>query len=75
LFNKPAPAGLGDLNPNSLEILANAKIEPNIVENSQGVRYQFERMGYFYRDNKHETDKPIFNRIVTLRDSWAKLDV
>ncbi len=74
LFNKPAPKGLGDLNPDSLEIIENAKIEPNIINDSQGIRYQFERMGYFYRDTTHENNKPVFNRIVTLRDSWAKLE-
>ena len=74
LFDKPDPKGLEDLNPNSLEIIENAKLEPNIVENSDGVRYQFERMGYFYRDKTYEQDKPIFNRIVTLKDSWAKLE-
>ncbi len=74
LFNKPAPKGLGDLNLNSLEIIENAKIEPNIINHSNGVRYQFERMGYFYRDTTHENNKPVFNRIVTLRDSWAKLE-
>ena len=74
LFNKPKPVGVGDLNPNSLEICSQAKIEPNIINADTEVRYQFERMGYFYRDKTHETDKPIFNRIVTLRDSWFKLD-
>ncbi|MCF6288342.1 MAG: glutamine--tRNA ligase/YqeY domain fusion protein [Proteobacteria bacterium] len=75
LFNKPKPVGLGDLNVNSLEIMPNAKIEPNIINTDKEIRYQFERMGYFYRDTTHEQDKPIFNRIVTLRDSWAKLDM
>ncbi len=74
LFNKPKPVGVGDLNPNSLEICSQAKIEPNIINADTEIRYQFERMGYFYRDKTHETDKPIFNRIVTLRDSWFKLD-
>ena len=72
LYNSKSPKGMDDLNDNSLEILEGAKIEPNIINNSEGIRYQFERMGYFYRDKTHETDKPIFNRIVTLRDSWAK---
>ena len=74
LFNKPAPIGVDDLNPESLSILNNAKIEPNIVNKSDNIRYQFERMGYFYRDKTHEQDKPVFNRIVTLRDSWVKLE-
>ena len=74
LFNKASPKGLGDLNSNSLEILENAKIETNVIGDSSGIRYQFERMGYFYRDETYEQGKPIFNRIATLRDSWAKLD-
>lgn len=74
LYNTKTPSGMDDLNEQSLEVLGNAKIEPGIIENAEGVRYQFERMGYFYRDQTHETDKPIFNRIVTLRDSWAKLE-
>ena len=63
---------MDDLNPESLVILENAKLEPGLLENSNGIRYQFERTGYFFRDETHETTKPIFNRIVNLRDSWAK---
>lgn len=72
LYNTVSPKGMDDLNPESLVVLENAKLEPGIVGISDDVRYQFERMGYFYRDKTHETDKPIFNRIVNLRDSWAK---
>ncbi|MCF6319536.1 MAG: glutamine--tRNA ligase/YqeY domain fusion protein [Proteobacteria bacterium] len=72
LYNVVSPKGMDDLNPESLHILKNAKLEPGVIESSIGVHYQFERMGYFYRDQTHETDKPVFNRIVTLRDSWAK---
>ncbi len=72
LFNVVSPKGMDDLNPESLLVLNNAKLEPGIIEHSNDVQYQFERMGYFYRDKTHETDKPIFNRIVNLRDSWAK---
>jgi len=74
LYNVVSPNDMKDLNPDSLQVLKNAKIEPGIVENSKGVHYQFERMGYFFRDETHETDKPVFNRIVTLRDSWAKIE-
>ncbi|VAW41927.1 Glutaminyl-tRNA synthetase [hydrothermal vent metagenome] len=74
LFNQPAPVGADDLNPESLEVLTTAKIEPNIIGNSLDIRYQFERLGYFYRDPTHEKNKPVFNRIVTLRDSWAKIE-
>ncbi len=72
LYNTKTPSGMDDLNEQSLEVLSTAKIEPHLVDGSEGVRYQFERMGYFYRDKTYETEKPIFNRIVTLRDSWAK---
>ena len=72
LYNVVSPKGMDDLNPESLTVLSHAKLEPGIVENSKGVHYQFERMGYFYRDPTHEKNKPVFNRIVTLRDSWAK---
>lgn len=72
LYNVVSPKGMEDLNPDSLTILENAKLEPGIVANSEGVHYQFERMGYFFRDKTHEKDKPVFNRVVTLRDSWAR---
>ncbi len=72
LYNVVSPKGMDDLNPDSLQVLENAKLEPGVIEISQGVHYQFERMGYFFRDETHEKDKPVFNRIVTLRDSWAK---
>lgn len=72
LYNVVSPKGMEDLNPDSLEVLENAKLESGLIEKSNGIRYQFERMGYFYRDETHETNKPIFNRIVSLRDSWAK---
>jgi len=72
LYNVVSPKGMDDLNPESLVILEKAKIEPGLLKNSIGVHYQFERMGYFYRDETHENNKPVFNRIVTLRDSWAK---
>lgn len=72
LYNVISPKGMDDLNPDSLTVLENAKLEPGVIENSQGVHYQFERTGYFFRDETHEKDKPVFNRTVTLRDSWAK---
>ena len=60
------------LNSNSLEIIKNAFIEPSL-KNATG-RFQFLRLGYFCRDNKgFSSDSPVFNRIVTLRDSWAKI--
>lgn len=63
-----------DLNPNSLEVLAAAKIEPSVKNASPGTRFQFLRMGYFCIDTRDTTrDKLVFNRVVALKDSWAKI--
>lgn len=59
------------LNPDSLKILTNCKLEPSLVKTAAGDRVQFERLGYFCRDNK-DNDQLIFNRTVPLRDSWGK---
>jgi glutaminyl-tRNA synthetase len=65
---------LTNLNPDSLEVLQSAKIEPSVRGAAPGTRYQFERLGYFCVDSKDSTDStPVFNRTVTLRDSWAKI--
>jgi glutaminyl-tRNA synthetase len=62
------------LNPNSLEILTSCKVEPSLAEAAPGIRYQFERLGYFCADAvDFSKDKLVFNRIVTLRDTWAKI--
>jgi glutaminyl-tRNA synthetase len=62
------------LNPNSLEILTNCMVEPSLADARPGNRYQFERLGYFSVDTKYNTpDSLVFNRIVTLRDTWAKI--
>ncbi len=62
------------LNPNSLEILKKCKVEPSLSAAGPGDRYQFERLGYFSVDTKDNTPESlIFNRIVTLRDTWAKI--
>ncbi len=64
------------LNPNSLEVIENAWVEPSIADDPAGNRYQFERLGYFISDV--EDSKPghlVMNRIITLRDSWAKEEV
>jgi glutaminyl-tRNA synthetase len=76
LFTVPDPGSDDDimehLNPESLEI-ADARLEPSLATATEAV--QFERLGYFCPDSRdHSTDKPVFNRIVTLRDSWAKLE-
>lgn len=76
LFTVPDPGSddnvMENLNPESLEI-ADARLEPSLVEVADAV--QFERLGYFCPDSAdHSADKPVFNRIVTLRDSWAKIE-
>jgi glutaminyl-tRNA synthetase len=61
------------LNPNSLETLTGAKLEPGLKDARQDARYQFERLGYFRADPKDsQRGKPVFSRIISLRDSWAK---
>ncbi|SVE33237.1 uncharacterized protein METZ01_LOCUS486091, partial [marine metagenome] len=60
--------------PDSLQILPNAKLEPSMVEPQESVTYQFERNGYFVKDDgRSSDDKLVFNRAVTLRDTWAKI--
>lgn len=75
LFTEENPDGdPANLNPDSLKILDNCLIEPDIVNFKPGDRFQFERQGYFYMDPISTTkDKMVFNRIVQLRDSWAKI--
>ncbi len=77
LFNKENPEEEQDftmaINPNSLKIL-NAKIEPFLINAKPGEKFQFERIGYFCVDTKYSSPgKPIFNRTVTLKDTWAKI--
>ena len=79
LFSQPTPGSdhpdknfLLDLNPNSMEILSQAWLEPNLINAEVGTAYQFERLGYFCLDSRDsKTDSMVFNRIVTLRDSWG----
>ena len=62
------------INPASLSVLSTCKLEPGLSEAKPGSRYQFERMGYFFVDPiDSKPGKPVFNRIVTLRDTWAKI--
>lgn len=73
LFKDESPEGLEDINPNSLKVINNALIEPAVVTEKPDERFQFERQGYFYADPIDYTDeKPVFNKIVGLKDSWAK---
>ncbi len=73
LYKNEAPEGLEDLNPNSLSIIKDAVIEPAVITEKADERFQFERQGYFYADPIDYTDEnPVFNKIVGLKDSWAK---
>jgi glutaminyl-tRNA synthetase len=63
-----------NLNPNSLEALTGCKVEPSLRDAVAGTRYQFERMGYFCVDSDSKTGKPVFNRTIGLRDTWAKIE-
>ncbi|HEV2330194.1 MAG TPA: glutamine--tRNA ligase [Verrucomicrobiae bacterium] len=75
LFTAPEPDATGDfkafLNPHSLETV-NAKCEPSLQDASSELRYQFERLGYFTLDKDSHTSQLIFNRAITLKDTWAK---
>ena len=62
------------LNPESLIRVANAQVEPSVLADPAGTRYQFERTGYFVKDADSTASRPVFNRTVTLRDSWAKVN-
>lgn len=80
LFSQPDPDAVPDgqdfistLNPQSLVVIADAKIEPSVANDPIGSRYQFERTGYFMSEVESSTpEKLVFNRIVGMRDSWAK---
>ena len=77
LFTKPDPSGgegfTADLNPQSLEVLNDARVEPALaVANNAADPVQFERQGYFVRDPDSTPDRPVFNRTVGLRDTFAK---
>ena len=79
LFTEPNPAVSKDgdykssLNPGSLEVLGRAVVEPSLAKALPGERYQFERKGFYFVDPVDSAEgKPVFNRIVTLRDTWAK---
>jgi len=81
LFSESNPADVKDgqdfkdyINPNSLETLTDCRLEPSLIEAAPGSRFQFERLGYFCVDTVYSTARrPVFNRTVTLRDTWAKI--
>ena len=64
---------LNFLNPDSLEVLPTCYAEPSLKDAATGSQYQFERLGYFCVDLDSASGKPVFNRVVALRDSWAKI--
>jgi glutaminyl-tRNA synthetase len=64
---------LAQLNPQSLEVLRGSKLEPSLASPAPGARYQFERLGYFCVDPDSTPGAPVFNRTVTLKDTWAKI--
>jgi glutaminyl-tRNA synthetase len=75
LFSKPVPDAANfaaDLNPQSLEVLEDARIEPAIAGTNSSEPMQFERQGYFVRDPDSTPDRPVFNRTIGLRDTFAK---
>jgi len=73
LFKCEAPEGIEDINPNSLQIVKGALVEPAVIEERADVRFQFEREGNFFADPiDYSDEKPVFNKIVALKDSWAK---
>ncbi len=81
LFSKENPDETADggdfrdnLDPHSLEVLDRVKVEPSLGQAEAGSRYQFLRQGYFCADPESRPGKPVFNRTVTLRDSWAKIE-
>jgi glutaminyl-tRNA synthetase len=64
---------LDNINPHSLEVVADARLEPSLAQAEPGTHFQFERLGYFFVDPKDsKPGAPVFNRTVTLRDTWAK---
>ncbi len=79
LFSKEDPDDVpegqdftANLNPNSLEKVTDAKLEPSLKSAQPGARYQFERLGYFCVDTDSKAGAPVFNRTVALKDTWAK---
>jgi glutaminyl-tRNA synthetase len=81
LFSKEnpndAPEGQdfrANLNPNSLEVIKAAKLEPSLATAAIGARYQFERLGYFCVDPDSKPGVPVFNRTLPLKDTWAKVE-
>ncbi len=80
LFDKPDPNEVSEgedftcnLNPTSLTVVR-GKLEPSLKSAKPGDRFQFERLGYFCADQDSTPEKPVFNRTVALKDTWAKIE-
>ena len=77
LFHAEEPGSSGDyradLNPASLEVVGDCKVEPSLASAAPGSRFQFERIGYFCVDRDSTPSCPVLNRTVTLKDSWARI--
>jgi glutaminyl-tRNA synthetase len=76
LFMRPSPEVgnfAAEINPNSLEVITDARVEPTLAQAKSGVAIQFERQGYFCADPDSKPGKFVFNRTVGLRDTWAKV--
>jgi glutaminyl-tRNA synthetase len=78
LFNVEEPGKVEDyrtvLNPASLDVIGDARVEPSAAAAAPGTRFQFERIGYFCVDSDSTPSRPVFNRTVTLKDSWARIE-
>jgi glutaminyl-tRNA synthetase len=81
LFTEADPMDVGDdedwtdsLNPNSLEVVTGCKAEPGLADAVPGTRCQFLRLGYFCADPDSKKGRPVFNRTISLRDTWAKIE-
>jgi glutaminyl-tRNA synthetase len=71
---EPGQDFTANLNPNSLDVVRGVKLEPSLASTPIGSRYQFERLGYFCVDPDSTPGKPVFNRTVALKDTWAKIE-
>jgi glutaminyl-tRNA synthetase len=81
LFTRPDPNDVpegqeftANLDPNSLEVIPSAKLEPSLANAPVEARYQFERLGYFCVDPDSKPGHPVFNRTVALKDTWARIE-
>ncbi len=71
---EPGKTFLDNLNPDSLETITDALVEPAVAHAEPGTKFQFERLGYFVADTDSTSGAPVFNRTVSLKDTWAKIE-